>query len=531
MPPKPGELNHAEENANQEELNEEQENLNPNEVDLDGEQINNFEQPVPPEDGGEEIVQEAGNEALGEQHAPQENVQPGSYKAFMKALQQEAREGGVRDSVVANMIAATILMQRDANAQKKDNEVHALAAQILSQPSFGMLMKDPKTAALVKQGKGLDLIQQMAVKENERKSELDSYRRPDEYVAEDGLFLRHAIENLKKKSGQAASGAAQKEFQGRHFLEMVKQLEHAESMAEQGIQMSGEDTKKLVDAVKKYNDGGSKIPGGPKKSQAFVDSMCILKRFMPENEFQKYVGDINATHKRQIDPESFTPDLVTGNTTSLQALRTDCRIKLQEKFTVENCAALVAVSMVPIKNGLVSRDDFEQAKQKLMANGSAFRKAMQDPDVKEKVTSIVKNGGKNSQVIREVEKGCMDHAGKTAQWQLNRSKQMLLGGRLNAHLSAEHLANVMALNQFSKTATLTDTLNNKGFAERAEEIEKDPTFRRMADRYNSDPEYRAHINNKLRTDGTGKSLAQEYEKVAALGRKPREAAQQGPVAQ
>ena len=71
----------------------------------------------------------------------------------------------------------------------------------------------------------------------------------------------------------------------------------------------------------------------------------------------------------------------------------------------------------------------------------------------------------------------------------------------------------MALHQFSLSASLGDKLTNKSFTERAELIRQDPVFKRMADRYAGDPEYRRHINNKLREDGTGISLAEEYGRV------------------
>ena len=534
MPKRPGENNQPANNdggvLNQENQNPE-ENILPQQ-DLDGGIIENndvlppgAEQPA--EDDDIEVLnieEEQKAQALNQEIA---NAPEGSYLQLVGVIRQQPCAEGV----VANMIAATILMQRGRTAQADLNAMADLSQKMMGQPSFAMLMKDPNTKKFLKAGKGVELIELMAVKESERKRDLEKYRRPQEFVARDGLVLRTAIEKIREKEEKAdaaaGAGEAAAERKGRLYQEMMKQLEYAEGLAEQGIQLSGEDSKKLIDAVKKYNDSGSKIPGGPKAAKARTEAMCVLKRFMPEDEFQAYCSGISARRKKPLDPEAFSEKRLTGEEQRVSDLQKKCREDLQRHFTVENCAALVASKITPAKNGILDAAAYEQEKAKLMANGSAFRKALQDEDVKKKVSDLVKNGVTANKIIKAVDQGALDHAGKTAQWQFNRSKAFLLSGRVNTHLAGEHLANLMALNKFINSAGMEDKLTNKGFAERAEAIENDPAFRRMADRYSSDPQYKTYLNNKLREDGTGELLAQEYGRVErSMHRQGRQAGQQ-----
>ena len=562
MPPKPGEnnqenLNNLEDNLNNAViLDDDEEIADPNQINLEGENIEN-NNILPPDDDyflqqneeeaavGEEEAGAGEREAAageGEAEAEAENLNieaeqarnqqfdnapEGSYLQMVGRLRQEP----CKDSVVANMIAATILMQREPTAKANRNQTTVLAQKLVGQPCFNRLMQDPKTKTMLKKGNGVGLIELMAVKESERKLEIDKYKRPVEFVAQDGLVLRTAIEKIREQEQEqdaaVGAGAAGLDQKGKRYQEMMKQLEHAEALAEQGIQMSGEDCKKLIDAVKKYNDSGTKIPGGPKKAKANVEAMCLLKRFMPEEEFQAYLGGINARLKKPVQSEAFSEKRLMGQEQKASELQKKCRLQLQQHFTIENCAALVASKLTPAKNGFVDKEEYERQKAILMTNGSAFRKALQDNDVKKNVSDIVKNGATVTRIVNVVNQGAADHAGKTAQWQFNRSKAFLLGGRVNAHLAGEHLANLMALHNFVSSTGMGDKLTNKGFAERAEEVEKDPVFRRMADRYASDQQYRNYLNNKLKEDGTGACLQQEYNKVQRSMQKPgRQAAQE-----
>ena len=103
----------------------------------------------------------------------------------------------------------------------------------------------------------LTLFTAFAAAEKQRQDTLDAkYKRPEEkeLVAMDAELLKTAMNGLRDSAGSApTSGSPENESRGKLFTEMMKRMEHARSLAEQGIQLSGESTKALVDAVKAYN--------------------------------------------------------------------------------------------------------------------------------------------------------------------------------------------------------------------------------------------------------------------------------------
>ena len=455
------------------------------------------------------VQQGQGNVIRNEDDAvPQEQIPEGTYIHYVGQL----KKAEFKESTVAHLIACAVMMQRDPHAPVDRKGTVELAAKMTKQPAFALLMADPNAKKLKEAGNGLALIEMLAAKENERKAEMNKYTRPDEYAYEDSLFLTAVKEQLKEAEG-VTPGAPRKTKKGKLFNEMMKQIEHAEELTTKGIQISGDDTRKLIDAVKKYNDGGSAVPGGTKKAAGGTEAMCILKRYMPVDEYQNYCSRINARIKRKIDPEAFTERRLYGQDLSVAEQKKQSMLDLQKDLTLENCAALVACATTTPKNGLIDSEEYEKQKAKLLEDGSAFRKAMADPEMQKKVAGMVNGGSKANQIITEINSNAMDRLGKSAQWHFNRSRNALLNGRVNTYFAGEHLSNIMALHQFSLSANLSDKMTNRSFAERAEIIRNDPVFKRMADRYAGDPEYRRHINNKLREDGTGISLSEEYGRV------------------
>ncbi len=464
--------------------------------------------PIPPDQQGAEENAEPNADA----EAP-----ANSYLHYVGEL----KKAGFESDTVSRMIACAILMQRDPRENCNKDAVQELAEKFEKQPAFSELMEDPKTEELLSAGNGLELIELLADKENERRAGLDKYARPEEYTYEDSLFLAAAKEQLQEAEG-ITPGAKGKDRKDRLFTEMMKQVEAAEQLTYKGKQLSGEETKKLIDAVKKYSDGG-----GGLKAAGKTQAMCILKRYMPADEFKSYCDRINTRRKHKIDPEDFSERRLYGQELSVTEMKKKCRLELQKEFTLENCAALAACSMAVPRHGVIDAEEYEKQKALLLEKGSAFRKAMQNEDVQKKVAEMVENGGKANQIIGEINQEAMDRLGKSAQWHFNRSRNALLNTRLNTYFSGEHLSNIMALNQLSLSAGMSDKLTNKSFAERAEAIRSDPVFKRMADRYASDPEYRRHLNGKLREDGTGECLAEEYGRVQrSMKRRPAEAAQE-----
>ena len=451
-----------------------------------------------------------------------------TFRDYLDKLHRQANAGPVTADMAANMMAATILMQSRPDGELKTGELSAMADKIQAQPAFRQMMKDPAAEKLVRQGEYIGLVRKMAEKEVDRKSRYDIYKRPDELVQSDAAFLKTASEALSRKrpgagtDSQAGAGGAMLEKQSARYQEMMKQVAHAQQLAERGIQLSGEDTKALIDAVKKYNDAGTKMPGGPgrKTREAFTESMCLLKHYMPEDEFSAYVQEMNQNKRMKEDPSSFTPALLNGELVRKEDLRREFKTRLQQDSSMENAASLVALELASAKGGLVTMADVNTQKEKLLAPGSAFRKAMQDEGVKQTITDLASQG-EAGKVYGAINKGARRAEGRAAQWQLNRSKAILAGsGQIDQKTASKHLANIMALSELPGKAKMTDDLTGKGFAMRASEIEKDPSFQRMAARYAADPGYRNHVNSRLTADSRGQSVGAELGKVPSPGRRP-----------
>ena len=515
--------------------------IDPALVNIDGVQPHEpgYVPPVPPEDVPQEEMenlninaeleaqnrQEAQNEVREEQN-PENVLQGGeagrTYLQYVGKLKKER----FTDTTVSHLIASSILMQRDPEAVMDWATTVDLANKIQAQPAFERLMADPKTKGLKEAGNGLALIEMLAAKENERKAEMNKYARPADMAYEDSLFLTEAKVRLQDKEGVLGAGKKAVGRKSKYFRQMIKQIEHAESLAQKGLALSGDDTRKLIDAVKKYNDGGSKVPGGTKKAAGVNEAMCILKRYMPEGEFNLYCSRINMRHNKKLDPESFTERRLYGQDLSVAEMKRQCRLNLQKEFTLENCAALAACATTKPKHGLIDADAYEREKAKLLQEGSAFRVAMKSEDAQKKLWNTLQNGGTANEVIEDINKQAMEKLGKRAQWHFNRSRGALLSGRTNTYFAGEHLANLMALNQLQLSAGMGEQVTNRSFAERAQAIQEDPVFKRMANRYASDPEYRNHINSKLREDGTGDTLVEEFGRVQRSMNRRRGQAQQ-----
>ena len=117
-------------------------------------------------------------------------------------------------------------------------------------------------------------MERMAEERNRIIADKELYRRPDKFLQADSVFLKQAIDSIKK-SGQAGAGGAAIEQKSKQYTEMMKQLEYVQSLTEAGINPSGEEMKAMVTAVKSDNNGGSKVPGGTgiKKADHFKESM------------------------------------------------------------------------------------------------------------------------------------------------------------------------------------------------------------------------------------------------------------------
>ena len=535
--------------------------IDPEHDNLDGvQQEENYIPPVPPEqvgqdDGIEQLNINAEINAQNQAHNQEEDIEQLNINAEINAQNQaqnlngnrnqnrleddvmpgpggtyqhyfgELRKAEFSEDTIAHMLACAVMMQRDPRARVNRQATEEFAGKVREQPAFALLMADPKAKELKTSGNGVALIELLATKENERKAEMNKYIRPEEYTYEDSLFLTAVREQLEYAENGGTTPGGKKSGKKRgsaQYRAMMKQVRHAEELTNKGIQLSGDETRKLISAVKKYNNGGTDVPGGTKKAPGAVEAMCILKRYMPVDEYLAYCNEINARRKKKIDPEAFTEQRLYGQAVPVTEQKNQSMNELKNSFSVENCAALVACATTAPKNGLIDAEEYERQKAKLMESGSAFRKAMQSEEMRNKVTALLQNGGKANQIIKTISDSAMEGLGKSAQWRFNRSRNALLGGTLNTYFAGEHLANILALHQFSLSASMSDKMTGKSFAERAQVIQSDPVFKRMADRYSSDPEYRRHINDKLRQDGTGQSISEEYGRVQRSMKRRRE---------
>ena len=122
----------------------------------------------------------------------------------------------------------------------------------------------------MKRGQGYQLMERMAEERNRINADKELYRWPDEFLQADSVFLKQAIDSIKK-SGQAGAGGAAIEQKSKQYTEMMKQLEYVQSLTEAGINPSGEEMKAMVTAVKSYNNGGqqSSRRNGYQKGRSF----------------------------------------------------------------------------------------------------------------------------------------------------------------------------------------------------------------------------------------------------------------------
>ena len=447
-----------------------------------------------------------------------------TYRQYLDMLQQDAQQPSAL--VASNMLAATMAMQWAGGGGELDQQaVSSTAKKLISRPAFKELMADERTAQLMREGKTLELVDLLAQKE----TSLDRYGRTQEQVKNDAAFLRDAREAMT-----AAGGAAALERKDRRYTEMMKQIEHAQSLAEKGIPLTGQDAKALVNAVKNYNDGGTKKAGGNKKAEAFQESMCVLKHFMPEREFQEYVDSFNEAHpKRRVNAEMFTNELMTGKKKTARALREECMANLQKGVSAENCAALLAVSNLAEKdpNKLITDKELQDEKTRLLTTGSALNRTLSSDRDRRSIMAAVQTG-KPGMVTKVLENRSNAHAIGAAQWRMNRSIGALSEGPLNSHFTSKHLANILVAHEFASKVNPGQKITNNDFKQAVEEMQKDRNFQRFAQRWMDDPSLRQRVTRDMQLDRTGGALALEYNRMNRPARqRDEQAAQQQQSAQ
>ena len=452
---------------------------------------------------------------------------PKEFETNREYLRRLREDNSVSPSKAATLIALTMLMQRQPNAIVDRERLAQTAKEFENHPATQRLMDDPRSAALIRGGDGTALIGMMADKETARQREIDRYRRPDEFVREDAQFLKDAVKHLKEAvrgDGEPGAGEAEAEQRGPLYREMMKQLEAAQSLAESGVQLSGEKARALVGAVRAYNDADARAvnPGGDKKAAGFVGAMCVLNRYMPVKDFRSYCKRMNSAHghldphdPEYVSPASFTHARMNGDEKSAREWLAESQERLSKQFTLEGAAQAAAIRSLSGGNPgkPISPRALDAETLRLTAPGSAFVRTMQDPKAREEFSRLAAGGDVNT-LGADLLGAAQRHTRKAAQWQVNNSVRALTRGPVSRHAAAEHLANILAARDFAGRGDAGDLLTNRAFRERAARLQSEPAFRRLAERYQDDPSFRRDMNEALRTDSSAAALQEELVNAA-----------------
>ena len=453
------------------------------------------------------------------------------YTDFINLLTQQEE---MKASVVANLIATGWIMQMaPENEPIKRDQINKTAGKLVKEPSFTALMTDPRTAELAKQGKVVELQTLLAEKAT-MIDEAQSFRKVahgPENARGDNEFLKSAIKNL---NDQVKTAPRMKEKQSQRFKEMITQLEAAQMKCERGEGLTGDDCRAMMNAVQKYNDKGTRTPGGTKgkKAVGFTTCLCLMQRYMPENKFNRYCDTLSKTHKNHVfKPGDFGIERITGSTRSAQEWRLENEKRLTKEMSQEAMAVCVAVTKLAGSNreAPIEKRVLDAEVKNMMKPGSAFQRAMKDPQKVNQYKKLAQEG-KSIELGKTLLRDSREHAARTSNFQFNRSVRALTGGSpMNNYMTQAHLANILAASELASQSDPSQTINIGAYRKRAAEISMDPAFQRVVRRYQEDPAYRKQINGGLKVNETATSLQMEYQKAGEAVQKRREIPQPAPL--
>ena len=453
-----------------------------------------------------------------------------TYSQYKERLEDAGLDEYTPASKAAALMTTVMLMQHgNKNARIHKQSFQAAKNALTKSPVFKQMMESPEGLRLIQRNDTDGLFKLLGERTAKRQQELDrKYKRSGdrEVVAKDAELLKKSIESLKNTAGTAAAtGSPEQERRGKLYQEMMKQLEHAQALAEKGIQLSGEQTKALISSVKADNDGGKQNvnPGGERQAEGYEESMTLLKNYMPAARFNRYCNRLNASRQVQdpadpnyAAPEAFEPQRITAGARPAKELIADNRRRLRAAFGTEAAAEALAIRQLSKgdPNKLISPEELERQTAKINQPGTAFMRAMTDPRSREELERLAEMGEADT-VADELGKEILEESRwrvvAAAQGEINRSIRRLTGDTpLNRHFTTQYLANILAAEQLAVNAKGDETITNASFRERAEEMQKDPAFQRLAERYISNPAFRANMNRGLQRDHSALSLANAY---------------------
>ena len=456
-----------------------------------------------------------------------------TYRQYLSRLKDDQ---SLTRSRAAALMATSMLMQGKANQPMDREAFHALSRKLEKHPAIRLMMQDTKTVGLLRSGNGNGLLRLLADKETERQHSFDRFRRPEEFVKEDAKFLKTAADRLKQKPPLASADGKNDPEKDKRYQEMMKRLEHAQDLADHGVQLSGEKTKELIKAVKAYNDAGDKkLPADAGEAEGHLEAMCILSRYMPEKDFRAYCKQLNKAHgaanprqSRYEDPEAYPADRLEGGAKTAKEWYTDSKTRLMKNFSIEGCAEAAAIRRLSQGNPhkVIRRDELEGETKRLSEPGSALSRTLKDEKAREEYVHLA-SMGEAEDLGTDLLAAAKKHSARAAQWQVNRSIRELVSGPVNPYVAAENLANILAARELAVRGDAGESLTNGAFQARAEQLRADPSFQRLASRYSEDPSFRRRMNRELGEDNSATMLQEAYHRAAAPGRE-RRAEQQEP---
>ena len=437
-----------------------------------------------------------------------------TWKQYIGRLRGQPTLGA---SEIAGIMCATVLMGKDPDAPAKGRMLDALSDRLTKQSSFRQLVRDPETLRLARSGKGAEMIVLMGEKKQQQEAARRRYQRSTSQVRDDAIFLRAAEKSMKDSFAQGSP--AQKERENQRFLEMMKRIEHARSMAEQGIPLDGKTARELAQAVQQYNNGGGKTPGGKQQAAAAKEALCVLKRLMPEEEFGGYCKSINEAHqalspnhKRYVNPADYDGALLTGGARTAKDLMLGSQRQFNRGMTLDGCATVTAIMKLSNgnPNAIIRREALESEIGKLKSPGSAFLRAMSDDVARGKYAEL-SNQGKGAMLARSILHDAKAHSVRSAQWQLN--QYVTSAAKDKSGASVDKLAGILAAREMAMNASASQNITNGAFKVRTEQIKSSSSFSALAARYENDQSFRDQINDGLTKGDGGKKLEEEYQKI------------------
>ena len=441
-------------------------------------------------------------------------VQPGeTWGQYVDRL----RSGPMDGSHMAGILSAMTLMRNTPEALANGKLLEPLSERLLRNPSFALLTKDRKAQELAAEGRGAELLPMLAEKQRLRRQAMDRMGRSAQQAPAEAEFLQTALHAMK--DGAAAKGAPMKERERLRFQEMIRRMEYAQSLAEKGIALDGKTARELTAAVRNYNDGGKKIPGGKKEAAASRAAMCVLKHYLPEQEFNSYCADINAarglekqpSHPSYADPQAYSREVLQGSARPAKELMAAARQQLTKGMTLDGCAAAAAIQKLSggNPNTPISQQRLQTEIGRMKSPGSAFLRAMEDGASRGSFAALASQG-QAAKLGSSILRASKTHSIRAAQWQINQSVKGLAAGGPQAE---GHLAGILAARSLAAESDPGQQITNKAFQGRAQQIRSSPEFAKLAARYRQEPAFRNGINRGISDGDGGKRLMEEYQRI------------------